>query len=680
MTAYVPLTSSTLHEWCEDEESAAASESLTDFRSYSLEIDAAVDRNSRSWALGLVVALAETCPEAVLPVVVEGLQALPEPCDPGAVLQLDSWLCVGGLCSTALLHAGFDLSGWVGAVLGSAGSYPTIELEGVSCAAILGRRAAWLVGIVANGTKKNGSLLPSVADDQSGIGLICTQALVHWLDGPDMATRLTATMAIKGSCDRSEAMQAALASDGGGLANAAVMRLLAVSSAADGPTNKWEAINTVMTLLEKIGAAAGAVEEASLHHIMQTWNSSGSTEDAALLQCALLDLVTQLCSVSTELATAVESVAVHMVTCCMENIDALPLEVNEMVCKLWTALMRAQLEGSAMRPALESLFPSLSRLLSSDAVSDCLRAAMPIVNEYLMIGGEMILASEEARAALFSGFASILGAELRSGTRTEGMQHTARTFELAVQMLQPDEIATWAPTVAPAVDLVALGILHSGGVQDIVRAAYVCTWARLVVVAGGSAAVELFAMLEVDRSRAAAYAHAATGNPAATAEHLAGLGGLLGCLLDKATELFDCQVTRPRRKLCAVAMCQALAATGGVGPEIAATGVLLHGRLTAIFGCCIELIIEDAERISRGMPTVACQSAAAPLNITASSGASLRWRDFTARDNESVTSVDMASYLREALAAAAGCGDAFHRAMAEVDPAVAGQIRQLGIV
>ena len=43
-------------------------------------------------------------------------------------------------------------------------------------------------------------------------------------------------------------MQSALAADGGELANEAVMRLLAIASAAESPTNKWEAITTVTTL------------------------------------------------------------------------------------------------------------------------------------------------------------------------------------------------------------------------------------------------------------------------------------------------------------------------------------------------------------------------------------------------------------------------------------------------
>ena len=99
-----------------------------------------------------------------------------------------------------------------------------------------------------------------------------------------MATRLTATASLSRACERSEAVQAALASGGGGLANAAVVRLLEVGAAAEGPTNKWEAIKTVMVLLEKVGAAAGAVEQASLQNILQTWNGSAGTENAVLLQ------------------------------------------------------------------------------------------------------------------------------------------------------------------------------------------------------------------------------------------------------------------------------------------------------------------------------------------------------------------------------------------------------------
>lgn len=55
--------------------------------------------------------LADTCPEAVLPAVVEGLQAMPDPSDPSAALALEAWLTAGGLCGAALLQAGFDLPG-----------------------------------------------------------------------------------------------------------------------------------------------------------------------------------------------------------------------------------------------------------------------------------------------------------------------------------------------------------------------------------------------------------------------------------------------------------------------------------------------------------------------------------------------------------------------------------------
>ena len=137
-----------------------------------------------------------------------------------------------------------------------------------------------------------------------------------------------------------------------------------------------------MKLLEKIGAAAGAVEEASLEHILTAWNSSSETDNAVLLQSALLDLVTQLTSASPELGLAVEAVSVHMINCCMAgeggrdtafpcpsaaiqpktdafafgaaDAAALPLDVGEHVCKLWAAAMHAQPgDTGGMRPALE---------------------------------------------------------------------------------------------------------------------------------------------------------------------------------------------------------------------------------------------------------------------------------------------------------------------------------------
>ena len=53
---------------------------------------------------------------------------------------------------------------------------------------------------------------------------------------------------------------------------------------------------------------------------------------------------------------------------------------------------------------------------------------------YLLLGGTQILASVEARGALFGGFARILGAELSAPATTEGIQRAARAFELAVQV------------------------------------------------------------------------------------------------------------------------------------------------------------------------------------------------------------------------------------------------------
>jgi hypothetical protein len=153
----------------------------------------------------------------------------------------------------------------------------------VPTSALLARRTAWLVGLVAQGTKaaryhghqqqpadvapaagrppsgtdggatgrsgsRNGlhvpaytSLLPAPEADAGGVGVACTHGLVHWLEGPDMAVRLTAAAALTRAVEYSPAVKAALAGEGGAVANAAVTRLLAIASAAEGPV--WRTPN-----------------------------------------------------------------------------------------------------------------------------------------------------------------------------------------------------------------------------------------------------------------------------------------------------------------------------------------------------------------------------------------------------------------------------------------------------
>ena len=134
--------------------------------------------------------------------------------------------------------------------------------------------------------------------------------------------------------------------------------------------------------------------------------------------------------------------------------------------------------------------------------------------------------------------------------------------------------------------------------------------------------------------------------------------------------------------------------------------MLAHNRLTAVLDCCTNLIIEDAERASRGLPVASVAGSphqvrgipnprgrfaladreermyvwGSELPHSQAGQPGQRWRAFAANDNASLAAVDIAGLLRESLAAAAACGEPFQQAMAEVDPSVAAQVQQLGIV
>jgi hypothetical protein len=93
---YIPLSADTLEEWAADEETAVASETVLEFRHH---LDDASERTSRSWGLALVVALAETSPETVLPAVVAGLQALPDPAQVRARAGNRQFWLLSALCA-----------------------------------------------------------------------------------------------------------------------------------------------------------------------------------------------------------------------------------------------------------------------------------------------------------------------------------------------------------------------------------------------------------------------------------------------------------------------------------------------------------------------------------------------------------------------------------------------------
>lgn len=113
----------------------------------------------------------------------------------------------------------------------------------------------------------------------------------------------------------------ALTEKGGVRANLAVEKLLSIAVAAEGPTRKWQAVSVVMELV-KMGAITGTVAESSMAQIVAAWNSSceaGSQGHAELLQAALLDLLTQLAGLSSEVSASVEDASCHMIRCASQS-------------------------------------------------------------------------------------------------------------------------------------------------------------------------------------------------------------------------------------------------------------------------------------------------------------------------------------------------------------------------
>ena len=600
ITQFLPLDEDYLSEWAEEPERAIAEESASELAEQGqAAVGGAMESEEpdvRLATMGLLLALSEGFPEVVVPILGEGLTKLTS--GPVPPLEAEAWIAVGGLGVHALAAAGFDVRGWVVAMLaspvvGAADGYAPEPFDaGVAASTVVGRRAAWCVGqLAARGTRRYGDkasktcLLPPPAEDAAGLCAAATDALLHWLDSPDLAVKCTAAAALKQVID-DEGIGAALGASEGTRANAAVSRLLALAVAAEGPTRKWQAVNVVMSLL-KMGASAGNVSstyfsDTSLGQIMAAWDSSASQSHAELLQAALLDLLTELVQLLHSGGTAqpivqsLEPAACHMIGGCFAEPDSLLISVGEQALELWLSLLRAKPAAGAAAAELEdtpllSLYPSLLRLFGTAAIGDYLKAAMETLEEYALTYGLPLLANEEGRGMLGAGLAYILTKDAtppnsgeggvsdvaaappggRRERMTAGVLHTVRNLELtAVQMLPPAMLADWAAgrPLAPCADALVRGVLDER-LNETVRGAYSCVWARLVLqsaTASPDGWCALWDSLCAEPAAATLYATFA-GVPV---EELALPGGLLGCLLDRATEALDSVVTLPRRKLC----------------------------------------------------------------------------------------------------------------------------------
>lgn len=100
-------------------------------------------------------------------------------------------------------------------------------------------------------------------------------------------------------------------------------------------------------------------------------------------------------------------------------------------------------------------------------------------------------------------------------------------------------------------------------------------------------------------------------------------------------------------------------------------GALRHHRLSGIFACCSDIIVDESQR--------AATAPAAPGSGLGGTPPS-KWRTYNAADMATLTMLNVHEALRHAMAAAgAQAGGLFQAAMAEVDPHLASQIVQLGL-
>ena len=105
--------------------------------------------------------------------------------------------------------------------------------------------------------------------------------------------------------------------------------------------------------------------------------------------------------------------------------------------------------------------------------------------------------------------------------------------------------------------------------------------------------------------------------------------------------------------------------------KAAGDGALRRNRLSGIFACCSDVIVDESQR----------GAAAAPVPSPAGSGlAPSKWRTYNAADMAMLGTLDVHEALRQAMAAAgAQSGAPFQAAMAEVDPHLASQLVQMGL-
>lgn len=322
ITQFLPLDDGYLQDWAAEPERAIAEESASELleqgHGHAGANSDAEEMDARTAAMALLLALSSAFPEVVVPILGDGLQNVVT--TPMAPLETEAWVTVAGIGVPAMASAGFDVGGWVAAMLVSPavaapdGYAPEPYEAGIAASTIVGRRASWCIGQLAKQEQSEFLCLLPTGGPAPLCGAV-VDALLHWMEpGGDLAVQCTAAASLRKIVGE-DGVVAALTENGGMRANLAVERLLSLMVTAEGPTRKWQAVNVVMKLV-KIGAIAGTVAESSMAQIVAAWNSScqdGSEGHAELLQAALLDLLTQLAGLSPEVSASVEGASCHMI-------------------------------------------------------------------------------------------------------------------------------------------------------------------------------------------------------------------------------------------------------------------------------------------------------------------------------------------------------------------------------
>ena len=200
-------------------------------------------------------------------------------------LETEAWITVAGLGAPAMAAAGFDVSGWMAAMLASPavaapdGYAPDPFDAGVAGSTIVGRRASWCIGQLSS--KQAKGMAPLLVPESPALCGAVVDALLHWLAvqtcvDADLAVMCTAAISLR-QVVAEPGVVAALAANDGKRADEAVRKLLELTVAADGPTRKWQAVDVVMQLVT-MGAVAGTVADSSLAQIVAAWDASRQEE------------------------------------------------------------------------------------------------------------------------------------------------------------------------------------------------------------------------------------------------------------------------------------------------------------------------------------------------------------------------------------------------------------------